>query len=75
MPQKKHRHEEIVANLRQVDVPVSQGRPIAESVSAISVTRFTYYCWRKAYGGLKGNQVKRLTLRRRMSAFERRSPT
>jgi hypothetical protein len=26
----------------------------------ISVTRFTYYRWRKEYGGLKTNQVKRL---------------
>ncbi len=23
-------------------------------------TRFTYYRWRKEFGGLKGNQVKRL---------------
>ncbi len=27
---------------------------------AISVTAFTYYRWRKEFGGLKGDQVKRL---------------
>jgi hypothetical protein len=27
MPQKKHKPEEIVANLKRVDVPWSQGRP------------------------------------------------
>ena len=26
----------------------------------IGVTEFTYYRWRKEYGGLKGDQVKRL---------------
>ena len=30
MPQRKHKPEEIVAKLRQVDVLLSQGRPVAE---------------------------------------------
>ncbi|MDY8109120.1 IS3 family transposase [Fulvimarina sp. 2208YS6-2-32] len=60
MPNKKHKPEEIVAKLRQVDVLVSQGRSVAEAVRAIGVTQFTYYRWRKEYGGLKGSQVKRL---------------
>lgn len=53
MPQKKHKPEEIVAKLRQVDVLVSQGQSVAEAVRAISVTPFTYYRWRKEFGGLK----------------------
>ena len=60
MSQKKHEPEEIVAKLRQVDVLVSQGRSVSEAVRAISVTPFTYYRWRKEFGGLKGDQVKRL---------------
>ena len=60
MPQKKHKLEEIVTNLRQVDVLVSQGQSVAEAVRSIGVTQFTYYRWRKEYGGLKTNQVKRL---------------
>ena len=52
--------EEIVAKLRQVDVLVSQGRPVAEAVRSIGVTPFTYYRWRREYGGLKTDQVKRL---------------
>ena len=60
MPQKRHKPEEIVAKLRQVDVLVSQGRPVAEAIRAIGVTPFTYYRWRKEFGGVKGNQVKRL---------------
>ena len=60
MPQKKHKPEEIVAKLRQVDVLVSQGQSVAEAVRSIGVTEFTYYRWRKEYGGLKTDQVKRL---------------
>ncbi|GAD55855.1 mobile element protein [Limimaricola cinnabarinus LL-001] len=60
MPQKKHKPEEIVVKLRQVDVLVSQGRTVSEAVRTIGVTQFTYYRWRKEFGGLKTNQVKRL---------------
>ena len=52
--------EEIVARLRQVDVLNSQGKTVAEAVRGIGVTEVTYYRWRKEYGGLKGDQVKRL---------------
>ena len=52
MPRMKHKPEEIVAKLRQVDVLLSQGRPVAEAVRAISVTPFTYYRWRREFGGL-----------------------
>ena len=60
MPKKRHKPEEIVAKLRQVDVLVSQGKPVAEAVRSIAVTEVTYYRWRQGYGGLKGDQVKRL---------------
>jgi transposase-like protein len=52
--------EEIVAKLRQVDVLVSQGRAVADAVRSIGVTEVTYYRWRKEFGGLKVDQVKRL---------------
>jgi putative transposase len=60
MPRKRHSAEEIVAKLRQVDVLAAQGRPVAEAIRSIGVTEVTYYRWRSEYGGLKGDQVKRL---------------
>jgi len=57
---KRQRAEAIVAKLRQVDVLLAQGRPVAEAVRSIGVTEVTYYRWRQEYGGLKGDQVKRL---------------
>jgi putative transposase len=58
MARKRHTAEEIVSKLRQVDVLTAQGRP--EAVRAIGVTEVTYYRWRAEYGGLKGDQIKRL---------------
>jgi transposase-like protein len=60
MPKKRHKPEEIVAKLRQVDVLVSQGQSLADAVRSIGVTEVTYYRWRQEYGGLKTDQVKRL---------------
>jgi len=60
MPNKRHKAEEIVAKLRQVEVLTAQGKPVAEAIRSIGVTEVTYYRWRTEYGGLKGDQVKRL---------------
>lgn len=60
MPRQRPTAEEIVAKLRQIDVLTAQGKTVAEAVRAIAVTEVTYYRWRKEYGGLKGDQVKRL---------------
>ena len=60
MPRKRHKPEEIVAKLRQVDVLVSQGQTVADAVRSIGVTEVTYYRWRQEYGGLKTEQVRRL---------------
>ena len=60
MPTKRHKPEEIVAKLRQVDVLTSQGRSVADAIRSIGVTEVTYYRWRQEFGGLKSDQVKRL---------------
>ena len=60
MARKRHTAEEIVAKLRQVDVLMAQGKTVADAVRAIGVTEVTYYRWRNEYGGLRGDQVKRL---------------
>ncbi|TCP82846.1 transposase [Rhizobium sp. PP-CC-2G-626] len=57
---KRHKAEEIVTKLRQVDVLNAQGKSITEAIRSIGVTEVTYYRWRAEYGGLKGDQVKRL---------------
>ena len=60
MARKRHKPEEVVAKLRQVDVLTSQGMPIVDAIRSIGVTEVTYYRWRNEYGGLKSDEVKRL---------------
>jgi transposase-like protein len=60
MAKKTHKPEEIVSKLRQVDVLHSQGMSMAEAIRQIGVTEVTFYRWRKEYGGLKTDQLKRL---------------
>ena len=60
MPRKKYKAEEIVSKLRQVDVLVAQETKVPDAVRSIGVTQVTYYRWRREYGGLQMDQVKRL---------------
>ncbi len=60
MPKKRHKPEEIVAKLRQVDVLVSQGQSVADAIRSIGVTEVSYARWRREFGGLKTDQVKRM---------------
>ena len=49
-----------MAKLRQVEVSVGQGTPVADAIRAIGVTEATYYRGRQEFGGLKLDQVRRL---------------
>ena len=42
MQKRKYTPKEIVAKLRQVDVPLGQGKTVGESVKSIGVTETTY---------------------------------
>ena len=57
---KRHKPEEIIAKLRQVEVMTGQGTSMADAVRSIGVTEVTYYRWRSEYGGMKLDQMKRL---------------
>jgi putative transposase len=43
MATKRHKPEEIVAKLRQVDVLVGQGRPRIDAIRQVQITEHTYY--------------------------------
>jgi transposase-like protein len=57
---KRHKPEEIIAKLRQVEVMTGQGTSMADAIRLIGVTEVTYYRWRSEYGGMKLDQVRRL---------------
>ena len=60
MAGKRDKPEEIVLKLRQVEVLQGQGKSVADAVRQIGVTQQTYYRWRKEYGGMSRDQLKRL---------------
>ena len=60
MVRKAYTPEQIINRLREAEVHISQGVPIAETSRKIGITQQTYYRWRKEYGGLRIEQAKRL---------------
>ncbi|SER90063.1 Transposase [Sphingobium sp. YR768] len=60
MPSKKHKPEEIIGKLREVEIVLAQNGTTAEASRRIAVTEQTYYRWRREYGGLKTDQARRV---------------
>ena len=57
---KRHKPEEIVTKLRQVEILAGQGMARVDAIRQISITEQTYYRWRKQYGGMGTDQLKEL---------------
>ena len=57
---KRHKPEEIVTKLRQVEVLVGQGMARIDAIREICVVEQTYYRWRKQYGGMGTDQLREL---------------
>ena len=60
MARKTYTPEQIINKLREAEIHINQGIPIAEAGRRIGITQQTYYRWRKEYGGLRIEQAKRL---------------
>jgi len=60
MARKRYNAEEIIHRLREADVLLGQGETVGQVCKQLGVVEQTYYRWRKAYGGMKIDQAKRL---------------
>lgn len=60
MARKRHKPEEIVGKLRQADVLHSQGMSMADAIRQLGISEVTFYRWRREYGGMSGDQLRRL---------------
>jgi transposase-like protein len=60
MARKYFTTEQIISKLREAEVLISQGKTAAEASRAIGISEQSYYRWRKEYGGVSTEQVKRL---------------
>jgi putative transposase len=52
--------DQIINKLREAEVLLSQGNTVSIVCKKIGVSDFTYYRWRKEYGGMRIEQAKRL---------------
>jgi putative transposase len=57
---RKHTPEGIINKLREAEVELARGLGIPAVCKKLGVTEQTYYRWRKEYGGLQRDQVRRL---------------
>lgn len=60
MKGRKHSPEQIIRKLREADRMLAEGKATAEIAKALEVTEWTLSRWRNQYGGLKGDDAKRL---------------
>jgi len=60
MAGKREKLEDIVLKLRQVEVLQGQGLSVGDAVRQIGITQQSYYRWRRQYGGMSRDQLKRL---------------
>ena len=60
MSGKRFSPEKIIGMLREAEVSLAQGITVGQICRQLSISKQTYYRWRKQYGGLKISQAKRL---------------
>ncbi len=60
MAKRRHTAEQIISKLREAEVLLANGTKMPQVCRKLGVTEQTYYRWRKEYGGVRTDQVKRL---------------
>jgi putative transposase len=60
MARKHFTTEQIINMLREAEVHLSQGTPVAQVCKKLGISEQSYYRWRKEYGGLRTDQAKKL---------------
>lgn len=57
---RRHTPDQIVRKLREADRLLGEGKTVPEVAKTLEVSEPTYHRWRAQYGGLKGDDAKRL---------------
>jgi putative transposase len=60
MKRKRHSPEQIIAKLRDADVALTTGAGVEQICKQLEISQATYHKWRKQYGGMKADEMKRL---------------
>ena len=60
MKRKRHSLEQIIAKLREADAALTAGAGVEQICKQLEISQATYHKWRKQYGGMKADEMKRL---------------
>ncbi len=60
MPRKRHTPEQIVRKLRDAEADLAAGMTIGQICQKLEISEATFNRWRNLYGGMKGEEMKRL---------------
>ena len=57
---KTHSPEQIIDILRQIERETNQGKALAEACRTLAISEWSFYRWRKKYGGMEKSDAKQL---------------
>jgi transposase-like protein len=60
MARRRHTPAQIVRKLQEADKLLNEGADVAAVARHLQVSEQTYHRWRNQYGGMKGDDVRRL---------------
>lgn len=60
MPRKAHTPEQIIHKLRDAEALLASGLGVGELCQRLGVSEATFHRWRRQYGGMKAEEMKRL---------------
>lgn len=60
MKRTKHTPEQIIRKLREAEAQLGAGAAVPEICRAFGISEATYYRWKREYGGMQVDQLKRL---------------
>lgn len=60
MGRQRYTPEQIIGKVREVAVALAKGQPVVQLCRSVGITEQTDSRWRTEYGGLKGEQARRL---------------
>ena len=60
MTRRRHTPEQVIRKLREADRMLGEGKTIPEVARALQVSENTYHRWQRQFGGMKGDDAKRL---------------
>ena len=60
MKRRRHTPEQVIRKLREADRLLAEGKTSGEVCRHLEVSEATYHRWQRQFGGMKGEEVKRL---------------